>query len=89
MRTREFKSLSAPTTSPKPAPRSPGDEIFVTYPQLPCHGVKYARVHLRRLISRGLFPRPIMLSPNRIAWKLSDIEAWKATRPQAPMPKVA
>ena len=67
--------------------RSPEAEFFITYDQLPKHGVpNYSRVHTRRLVARGLFPRPVMLSPNRIAWRLSDLEAWKASRPTAPLP---
>jgi Prophage CP4-57 regulatory protein (AlpA) len=66
------------------------DEAFVTYAQLPDHGVPtYSRVHTRRLIARGLFPRPVMLSPNRIAWRKSELAAWKASRPQAPLPTEA
>ena len=63
------------------ATRSPETEIFVAYGTLRQHGIVYTRVHLRRLISRGLFPTPVYLSPNRIAWRLSDLAIWKATRP--------
>ncbi len=63
--------------------------IFVPYPELKNHGIKYTRVHLNRLIARGLFPSPVQLTPNRIAWILGSpseadpdtIEGWKATRP--------
>jgi len=69
-----------------PPARSPEDELFVTYNHLPAHGIPaWTRVHLRRLMSQGLFPRPVMLSPNRIAWRLSDLGAWKASRPTAPV----
>ena len=88
MRTAEFREhlgdIEAPCTG---LPRSAGDEVFITYCQLPEHGVpNYSRVHTRRLIARGLFPRPVMLSPNRIAWRRSDLVAWKASRPKAPLP---
>jgi predicted DNA-binding transcriptional regulator AlpA len=67
--------------------RSPDSEFFITYDQLPNCGIpKYSRVHIRRLIARGLFPCPVMLSPNRIAWCMSDLAAWKASRPKAPLP---
>jgi hypothetical protein len=65
-------------------------EVFITYDQLPEHGVpRYSRVHMRRLVAKGLFPRPVMLSPNRIAWRKSDVAAWKASRPIAPLPMAA
>jgi hypothetical protein len=70
--------------------RSPEDDSFITYDQLPNYGIpKYSRVHIRRLMARGLFPRPVMLSPNRIAWRKSDVAAWKASRPIAPLPVAA
>jgi predicted DNA-binding transcriptional regulator AlpA len=59
--------------------------VFVPFSQLAKHGADYSRVHLRRLIERELFPPPIQLSPNRIAWRLSDLARWKATRPVAPI----
>jgi predicted DNA-binding transcriptional regulator AlpA len=67
--------------------RSPEDESFITYNQLPDYGIpQYSRVHIRRLMARGLFPRPVMLSPNRIAWRKSEVAAWKTSRPRAPLP---
>lgn len=88
MRTAEFREHLGDIEAPRTGlPRSADDEVFITYYQLPEHGVpNYSRVHTRRLIARGLFPRPVMLSPNRIAWRLSDLEAWKASRPTAPLP---
>ena len=60
---------------------SAADERFVAYQQLPEHGIpKYSRVHLRRLMARGLFPRAVYLTPNRCAWRLSDLVQWKASR---------
>jgi predicted DNA-binding transcriptional regulator AlpA len=86
MRTIEFKQRLAATTAPPiESARSAEDEIFVSYAELAAHGVPFTRVHLRRLASRGLFPLPIMLSANRIAWKLSDLSRWKASRPVSPI----
>jgi prophage regulatory protein len=44
-----------------------------------------ARVPLSRatvwtLRRRGTFPKPIQISPNRIAWRASDLDAWIAAR---------
>ena len=59
------------------------NNVFVTYDELPSHGVPYTRVHLNRLMRKGLFPIAVQLSPNRIAWRVSDVEQWKANRPPA------
>jgi hypothetical protein len=88
MRNAEFREHLVDSRTPHvELIRSPEDESFITYNQLPNYGIpKYSRVHLRRLIVRGLFPRPVMLSPNRIAWRQSDLVAWKTSRPMAPCP---
>ena len=56
-------------------------EIYVSFPELrPQHQIPYCRLHVNRLMARGEFPQAIWLSPNRKVWKLSEIEAWKASR---------
>lgn len=78
--------MSTNTGHDLPPRRSAEDEIFVPYKSLkPEHGIEYSRVHLRRMIDRQLFPVPVLLSPNRVAWRLSDLGAWKASRPVAPV----
>ncbi len=62
--------------------------IFVPYSSLCDHGIFYTRVHLNRLIDRDQFPPAVQLSPNRIAWKLGDLEVWKANRPATRSGKV-
>ena len=47
-------------------------DVFITYDQLLDHGVPYTRVHLNRLMRKGLFPVAVQLSPNRIAWRLAE-----------------
>jgi predicted DNA-binding transcriptional regulator AlpA len=60
------------------------DEVFVTYPELQNHGVpEYSRKHLLDMQRRGQFPRAVQLSPNRVAWRLSEINRWFASRPVA------
>jgi predicted DNA-binding transcriptional regulator AlpA len=54
---------------------------FITYDQLAAdHGIPFTRVSINRMIDRGDFPAAYQLAGNRIAWKLSEIEAWKVTR---------
>jgi predicted DNA-binding transcriptional regulator AlpA len=59
------------------------DDLFVSYEDLsPKHGIDFTRVHLRRLMAKGQFPPAYQLSPNRVAWKLSELKVWKANRPR-------
>jgi predicted DNA-binding transcriptional regulator AlpA len=84
MRLTKFREhLASSTAMSAELPRSAEDEIFVPYPELQKHGIPYCRVHLRRMIRAGTFPAPHQLSPNRCAWKLSDLVRWKSTRPIA------
>jgi predicted DNA-binding transcriptional regulator AlpA len=87
MRQDQFLQYLATTTDAATTDATAVAGPFVAYPQLKSErGIKYTRVHLRRLIARGQFPRPFLLSPNRIAWRLSDIVKWEASRPMAPKP---
>jgi predicted DNA-binding transcriptional regulator AlpA len=65
------------------------EDRFVGFSELAGLGIPYTRVHLRRLIMKKLFPAPVQLSANRIAWRMSELAAWKASRPAAPTPKDA
>jgi predicted DNA-binding transcriptional regulator AlpA len=60
------------------------DEVFVTYPELPNYGIpQYSRKHLLDLQRRNQFPRAVQLSPNRVAWRASELARWVASRPTA------
>jgi hypothetical protein len=39
-------------------------------------GVDYHPNHLRKLWQRGDFPKPIHLSPRRIAWNEQAVDEW-------------
>jgi prophage regulatory protein len=39
-------------------------------------GIRYSRMHLRRLILAGSFPAPVSLGENRRAWVADEIHAW-------------
>jgi predicted DNA-binding transcriptional regulator AlpA len=54
---------------------------YVTYEQLEGLGILFARKTLRRLCKAGKFPRPVELSPGRIAWRLSDVRDYQDNRP--------
>ena len=45
--------------------------------------IPLSRPQIWRLRSAGQFPQPIRLSPNRIAWKASDVLRWIESRPTA------
>jgi hypothetical protein len=40
----------------------------------PTTGKPYCRVHLGRMIRRSQWPKPTQVSPNRIAWRLSELK---------------
>jgi len=42
-------------------------------------GLSYPAV--RRLVAAGQFPPPRQLSPGRVGWLLSELQAWASTRP--------
>jgi hypothetical protein len=65
-------------------------EFFVPFPGLKSYGVRGTRPHINKLIDRGLVPPPVSLSPNRIAWRLPDLELFKNSRPAAgePLPQL-
>jgi prophage regulatory protein len=53
---------------------------FVSFRELEQLGVPYTRMHINRLIARGVFPQAYWLGANKKAWRLRDIEGWLASR---------
>lgn len=43
-------------------------------------GIPYCPAHIARLEKAGKFPKRIRLGQNRVAWLLSDVEAWIESR---------
>jgi prophage regulatory protein len=41
-----------------------------------CALVPYTPQHIHRLEKAGRFPRRLQLGPNRVGWRLVDIERW-------------
>lgn len=48
--------------------------------------IPYTPQHIYRLERAGKFPRRRKLGDNRVAWRLTDIEAWIVSRQLAPLP---
>lgn len=48
---------------------------FVTFEQLKDHHITLGRRQLSRLEARGEFPKRVQLSPGRIAWLTTEIDA--------------
>lgn len=52
---------------------------LIGYDQLaPEYGVRFSRVHLRRLEAEGKFPRRVKVSSKRVAWRADLIEEFLA-----------
>jgi hypothetical protein len=76
MRTRFAANTSLPVAPPL--------KRLLVFPELKPRGIyDGTRKNLRRLVKAGLFPAPVRVSPNRIAWRSEDIEAWIASLPPA------
>jgi len=43
-------------------------------------GIPYTPQHIARLEKAGRFPKRIQLGQNRVAWVLSEVDAWIAKR---------
>lgn len=43
---------------------------------------KISRMTIYRLMARDQFPRQVELSPGRVGWWKSEIDAWKQSRPR-------
>jgi predicted DNA-binding transcriptional regulator AlpA len=84
MRLTEFKDHLS--TAARPTAPVADDEVLVSFKHFAAYNIPtFSRIHLRRLMRRGLFPLPVMVSANRQAWRLSELKAWKASRPTAPI----
>jgi predicted DNA-binding transcriptional regulator AlpA len=59
-----------------------GYDRFVRYHELKDYGIPFSRQHIASLEEQGRFPRRVNLSPRVIAWRLSSLRAWMATRGQ-------
>jgi predicted DNA-binding transcriptional regulator AlpA len=63
------------------------DHVWVIFPELePVHKIQGSRVAVNEWMDKGIFPPNHQISPNRVAWKLSDIRLFQTTRPAAGEP---
>lgn len=70
---------------------SPGRQLL--RPRQVCAKIGRSRTSLWRDVKAGVFPAPIQIGRNSIAWDAAVIDAWITSRPQvnyaAPKPEVA
>jgi prophage regulatory protein len=65
---------------------------IITPDELPGRGIRYSRMHLRRLIKAGQFPAPVALSANRIGFVETEVAEWLLSRPRvaySPTPRAS
>ena len=61
---------------PKPRKEITRSKRFLAPRDLPDKGIHYHGNYLRKLWTTGKFPKPIKLSPHRLAWPEEVIDAW-------------
>ncbi len=61
---------------------SPSPERFQALPAV-LERVSWSRAKLYDAIAKGDFPKPVRLSPNRIAWPESVVSAWISSKMEA------
>ncbi|MFK0570701.1 helix-turn-helix transcriptional regulator [Endozoicomonas sp.] len=60
---------------------SPSNERWIKLPEV-SHLTTYSRSTIYRLVSEGVFPKGVKLSPRAIVWKLSDVHSWMIDKEQ-------
>lgn len=54
-------------------------DAFLTLPEV-CQRICLRKSWVYDAVARDEFPKPVYLTPRRVAWRESEIEAWKADR---------
>ena len=52
-------------------------EVFLTAREVSAK-VSLSRTEIYRRIRAGTFPAPVTLGPQRVAWRLNQVESWMA-----------
>lgn len=60
------------------------NERLLPWPEL-AKLVPLSRNHVRRLELAGEFPQRVRISSQRVAWRLTEIEAWIEQRQRGPL----
>jgi prophage regulatory protein len=78
-----LSALSKEEEPQKPATRHDRSATrFLPWPQVEAR-VALSRTTVRRLMRAGDFPKPITISPGRVAWVEEEISAWIASHIEA------
>jgi prophage regulatory protein len=77
--------LKAETTIMALEPSQTSGRKFLSYDDLVERGIRFSRVHLRRLERAGNFPHHVELGTGNstqtmIAWLLDEVETWELQR---------
>ena len=64
-------------------PAKPASGRYLTLKDLPEKGICYHINHLRRMWNGDRFPKPVHLSPRKLAWSEDVIDAWLASKSEA------
>ncbi len=57
---------------------------LIVYKELkPVKGIRYSRMHLRRLMMADQFPQAVRVSDHYIAWYEHELDAWIAEKAAA------
>jgi prophage regulatory protein len=63
-----------------PQPAAPTPRRILAYEDLPSKGIRFHRNYLRSLWEEGRFPKPIHLSPRKLAWIEAEVDEWVENR---------
>jgi prophage regulatory protein len=58
----------------------PPSRRMLAFEDLSSKGIKFSRGYLRELWEQGRFPKPVYLSPRKLAWEEAAIDQWLADR---------
>jgi hypothetical protein len=67
--------MTKPQFGRAPAPPAPTLKML-TYKDLPAKGIHYHPNYLRELWTDDRFPKPVFLSPRKLAWPEAVIDEW-------------
>ena len=59
------------------------DKLFPIHEVIDRTALSHSTIY--RLMSEGLFPRPLRIGRRAVRWQEQDLTAWLESRPQAPV----